>query len=136
MKEKIKVISYIFRKNGEEVLVFDHRDFPEAGTQVVGGTVEVGEELPKALVREIFEEAGLVILESDCEKIGETVYFRQDYPEKNLRHYFKVSISNLPDRWSHTVHSDGADNDMVFEFFWLSIKDAKKTLVGNFGELL
>ena len=139
MKEKTKVISYIFRTNKDsirEVLVFLHRDFPEAGIQVVGGTVDAGEELVPALLRELAEESGLTALASDCHFLGETTYYRKDIPEKNLRHYYEVKIGGLPDSWSHTVQSDGADNNMVFNFYWLSTEEAKRVLEGNFGECL
>ena len=35
--KKKKVICYLLRKNNNdsEILVFDHRDYPDAGTQVV-----------------------------------------------------------------------------------------------------
>ena len=136
MKSKTKVISYIFRKNASEVLVFDHRDFPEAGTQVVGGTVEPGEDLVLALHREIFEESGLDLDPAFFMKLGETSYHRKDIPEINHRHYYAIHGEDLPETWSHTVSSDGADDGMVFDFYWLSIDEARTILVGNFGELL
>ncbi len=136
MKEKTKVISYIFRNAGREILVFDHADFPEAGTQVVGGTLEAGEDLRVALAREVLEESGLVIAPLAFSKVGETTYHRKDRPEVNFRHYFSYHSENLPDSWSHVVKSSGEDNAMVFDFFWLPIERAKSVLDGNFGELL
>lgn len=136
MITKIKVISYIYRHHKSEILVFNHRDFPEAGTQVVGGSVEIGEDHISALVREVFEESGLIVLVEDFKKVGETQYQRKDKPELNHRYYFEMHSHGLPESWSHVVKSDGQDNGMVFEFFWLSIKAAKQKLDGSFGELL
>lgn len=138
MKEKTKVLSYVFRMkdNAREVLVFRHRDFLEAGIQVVGGTVDPGEEFIPALVREIHEESGLIILSSECFFLGQSRYQRKEPVEINLRHYYEVKISGLPDSWSHTVFSEGADNGMVFEFFWMPTALAKSVLVGEMGELL
>ncbi|MFA6237465.1 MAG: NUDIX domain-containing protein [Bacteriovorax sp.] len=139
MKSKTKVLAYILRTNNDlsEVLVFDHRDNPSAGTQIIGGTVDPGEELIGALLREIREESGLVLGPSDiAKKLGETHYQRRDIPEINHRHYYLIYSKNLPDTWAHTVHSEGLDNGMVFDFFWLSIDQARKDLTGNFGELL
>jgi len=139
LKEKIKVLVYIFRNKdqGPELLVFDHRDFPQAGTQIIGGTVDPGEELIEALLREIFEESGLVFGPSDIErKLGETSYRRKDLPEINHRHYYAINSIDLPDSWAHTVHSNGADNGLIFDFFWMPCSDAKLLLTGNFGELL
>lgn len=136
MKEKTKVIAYIFRKNKQEILVFSHRDMPEAGIQVIGGTVEALEDFPSALIREIMEESGLHLEASELQKIGETKYLRRDLPEVNLRHYYAIFPQNLPDSWAHVVHSTGEDNGLVFDFFWLEIDEAKEVLTGNFGELL
>jgi len=136
MREKLKVIAYIFRNNRSEVLVFDHRDIPEAGTQVVGGTVEANEDFKFALSREIKEESGLDILPGEMTRIGETTYHRQDMPELNHRTYFEILSKGLPETWEHTVESSGLDNGMVFEFYWLPINEARDVLVGNFGELL
>jgi 8-oxo-dGTP diphosphatase len=139
MKEKTKVIAYIFRtkESCDEVLVFSHHDFPEAGTQVVGGTVEPGEHFEDALLREIKEESGLVFKAQDIlKKLGETSYQRKDMAEINLRHYYVLEGGDLPDTWSHTVVSAGLDNSLKFDFFWMAVSQAKKELTGNFGELL
>ena len=139
MITKTKAISYIVRdiKGYNELLVFDHEDqFPDAGTQVVGGTVEATEDILSALLREIFEESGLVLNQSDFQKIGETTYQRKDRPEINHRHYYLCKKNDLPETWEHTVVSDGEDNGMIFTFFWLSFDEARQHLTGNFGELL
>ena len=139
MKEKIKVIAYIIRTKDsrDEVLVFTHRDFPEAGLQVVGGTVDPGENQKDALLREIKEESGLVFKAQDIlKKLGETQYLRKDIAEINLRHYYVLKGGDLPDSWSHTVVSNGLDNSLVFDFYWMPFSLAKNELTGNFGELL
>ncbi len=136
MIQKIKVISYIFRNNRTELLVFDHRDFPEAGTQVVGGTVEEGEDYKNALAREILEEAGVKIEPSLLFSIGESVFQRSDRQEINLRNYFGHDSIDLSNHWTHQVKSNGEDNDLFFNFYWIRIEMAKKILVGNFGEFL
>lgn len=139
MTKKKKVICYLIRKNNDdnEILVFDHRDFPEAGTQVIGGTVEEGEKLFATMVREIYEEAGIRIKQQDLKIIGETEYLRKDRPELNERTYFLLENQNhLPDYWEHVVKSDGEDNGMVFCFYWISVKRAKVALTGNFAELI
>jgi 8-oxo-dGTP diphosphatase len=59
--EKEKVLVYVTRtKNAERLLlIFAHRDYPEAGWQVPGGTLEIGEDPGTGALREIEEEAGL-----------------------------------------------------------------------------
>ena len=39
--------------------MFDHRDHPNAGTQVPAGRLEAGEDVEAGLLRELEEEAGL-----------------------------------------------------------------------------
>lgn len=58
---RVRTAAYVTREGagGLEVLVFDHRDHPEAGTQVPAGGVEPGEVLADAVVREVAEETGL-----------------------------------------------------------------------------
>ena len=57
MLQRNKVYAYITR--GDHLLVFRHVDFPEAGIQIPGGTLEDGEEPDEAVLREAFEETGL-----------------------------------------------------------------------------
>ena len=61
MLYKKKVYAYITReKEGVmQLLVFKHRDIHEAGIQVPGGTVDEGETLEAAILREVQEESGL-----------------------------------------------------------------------------
>lgn len=61
MLYKKKVHAYITReKEGVmQLLVFKHRDIHEAGIQVPGGTVDEGETLEAAILREVQEESGL-----------------------------------------------------------------------------
>lgn len=140
VKTKQKVLAYITRNNNgrpPEVLVFLHRDHPEAGLQVPGGTVDPGEDLIEAIIREVFEETGLQIKRADVvKKLGETSYQRKDIPEINQRHYFLVHIKELPDSWAHVVHSQGADDGLVFLYSWMEIKQARAELTGQMGELL
>jgi ADP-ribose pyrophosphatase YjhB (NUDIX family) len=138
MNRKKKVLAYFYRNiDGiKEVLVFDHQDMPEAGTQIVGGTVEANEDLKLALTREIFEEAGLSVEISELVFLAETVYKRKDRPEINQRSYFKISGEKLPNHWSHRVISDGEDNGLIFLFYWIPVDQAFEKLTGNFAECL
>jgi 8-oxo-dGTP diphosphatase len=56
-----RVLAYVTREREghRELLVFDHRDYPDAGTQVPAGRLESGEDLEAGLRRELEEEAGL-----------------------------------------------------------------------------
>ena len=58
---RIRAAVYIVRDSsrGLELLVFDHRDYPEAGTQIPAGGVDTGESIEEAVLREVLEETGL-----------------------------------------------------------------------------
>lgn len=138
MIHKQKVLAYFYRTSlqGKEVLVFDHQNMPEAGTQIIGGTVEENEDFVLALVREIKEEAGLTISKDDLVFLAKTTYQRKDRAEINHRTYFKIDGSMLPDHWSHRVISDGEDNGLVFLFYWMPVDQTFEKLTGNFAECL
>lgn len=44
---------------GLELLVFDHRDYPEVGTEIPAGGVDTGESIEQAVLREVLEETGV-----------------------------------------------------------------------------
>jgi 8-oxo-dGTP pyrophosphatase MutT (NUDIX family) len=116
---KQKVLIYVLRPAAgvPEVLVFVHRDYPEAGVQVPAGTVEPGEDVTAAAHRELVEESGL-----GPERVR-LVRKLTDHPEPEWdqhRHVFVFEpLVALPDTWSHTVHGGGDDAGMVFDFNWL-----------------
>ncbi len=112
-----RVVAYITRegKNGRELLVFEHRDFPEAGVQVPAGRLDPGEELGAALLREIEEEAGLTNLRI----VRELPDFESHYESRYDNHGFHlVSDAGLPDEWDHVVQGDGDDAGLIFRYRW------------------
>ena len=54
---------YAYITRAEQLLVFKQVDFPEAGIQIPGGTIESGELPEDPVLREAFEETGLKRLE-------------------------------------------------------------------------
>jgi hypothetical protein len=50
-----RVLAYVTRQRdgAKELLVFDHQDDPDAGTQVPAGRLDPGETLAQCLVREL-----------------------------------------------------------------------------------
>src|SRR4051794_23241305 len=96
-----KVIAYIVREvEGKRfLLVFTHRDFPEAGLQVPAGTVEDGEAIEAGLRREVAEETGL----HDFQVTREIATYEWQHPTSgNLheRHVFQLSVpSDMPEAW-------------------------------------
>ena len=105
-----KAVPVVLRQRGEEleILVFAH---PEAGTQIVKGTVEQGESVAQAAVRELTEEAG--IPEAQCEQVLGTW---DECPRGQVWHFRRMAVpQELPDSWSHFTEDDGGH---VFTFSW------------------
>jgi 8-oxo-dGTP pyrophosphatase MutT (NUDIX family) len=104
-----RVVAYVVR--GASLLVFDHRDFPAAGTQVPAGTVEDDEAPADAVVREVHEETGL-----DARVVRELGTLDAIAPkgEPRRNHYFELATDDTRDEWEHVVHGGGGDDGLVF----------------------
>lgn len=123
-----KASAYIFRKKKPypELLVFAHRDYPEVPIQVPGGTVEDGEMVEDAILREIIEESGLT---SVClvRKLGTHRFYWQDLDDEEERHFFLFeSIDETPETWEHIVHGDGVDSGLAFSYCWVKVDENLK----------
>jgi 8-oxo-dGTP pyrophosphatase MutT (NUDIX family) len=119
-------------------LVFRHTDFPEAGIQVPGGTVEPGEDPARAVMREAYEETGLTELRLVA-FLGRTC--KPDHlPGPDHRRYFYHLVCGdiPPERWVHYEMnpSDGSPAPIEFEFFWVTLRDGVSSLSGGLGEML
>jgi 8-oxo-dGTP pyrophosphatase MutT (NUDIX family) len=110
LRERVDV--YVERSDG--LLVFDHRDHPEAGTQVPAGGVDRGEELLDAVSREVREETG-VLLDAEPTPLGEYEHL-DGLGQPTLSYFFRVDApGDLPDAWQHVVTGDGDDIGLVFD---------------------
>ena len=130
---KHKALAYILRLKCDamEVLVFDHRDFPDVGTQIPAGTVEYGEDEKDGLFREVAEESGLMS--------GQLRYLayvgESPYGKGVVRHYYLLTPAvELPDNWPHIVAGNGADKGLTFDYRWATVTAIE--LAGGQGELL
>jgi 8-oxo-dGTP pyrophosphatase MutT (NUDIX family) len=117
-KHVAKALSYITR--GESLLVFRQLDFPEQGVQVPGGSVEAGEELEAAALREAHEETGLseLVVQS---YLGSVEYeLKVDSGPPHLRHFFHLAHAGAaPQRWQHTEHTPSTGGPPVrLELWW------------------
>ncbi len=135
MTETIKkVVAYVTRE--DELLVFTHRDFPEAGVQVPAGTVEAGETLDAAVLREVHEETGL-----PPTAVRVTAYLGrrlwQAGPYCHERHFYHLRlIAAVPDRWLHYELHAGTSEPIAFSFFWVKLDDPRLRLAGGQDALL
>lgn len=117
-KHVAKALSYITR--GESLLVFRQLDFPEQGVQVPGGSVEAGEELEAAALREAHEETGLseLVVQS---YLGSVEYeLKVDSGPPHLRHFFHLAHAGAaPQRWQHTELTPSTGGPPVrLELWW------------------
>jgi ADP-ribose pyrophosphatase YjhB (NUDIX family) len=104
-----RVVAYVLR--GRELLVFEHCDFPDAGTQVPAGTVEDDEAPSVAVVREVHEETG-----ASARLVRELGFTDAIAPRGEPRRncFFELETDESRDAWEHVVHGGGGDNGLVF----------------------
>ncbi len=119
MQAKRKVYAYIVQD--QDIVVFEHPHAPEAGVQVPGGTVEADETLAAAVLREAFEETGLVGL-TLVRYLGKHERDMRDYgkDEYHERHFYQLTCANpIPQRWQHYERhsSESSANDELFAFY-------------------
>jgi len=123
-----KVLTYITA--GDRLLLFRQPDFPSLGVQVPGGSVEAGESLELAALREAREETGLAQLELES-YLGDAKYeLKVDIGPPHLRHFFHLLYSGpLRSHWHHIearVSTRGAPNH--FELWWEPLTSASLRL--------
>jgi 8-oxo-dGTP pyrophosphatase MutT (NUDIX family) len=131
-----KVFAYITNQNF--LLVFSHPDFPEAGIQVPGGTVEPGEPLQEAVLREAYEETGLVGLKL-IGYLGSCVYDMSPWGghPSQQRHFFHLELDGQSPRvWQHHETSGGKRDPILFELFWAELPNGIPKLFADHGQML
>ena len=138
---KQKAYAYILRGKDQErqMLVFEHQDFPDAGRQVPGGTVEPGEEIMLGAQREAEEETGLMNLLL-VQKIGSTKRDMRGFglDEIHHRHYFHFVCEGCQrESWIGFEEnpSDGSEGPIAFRFYWVDL-DALPVLHGGLDEMV
>jgi ADP-ribose pyrophosphatase YjhB (NUDIX family) len=133
-----KVIAYITR--GEKLLVFRHPHHPEAGIQIPAGTVNFDESLEDAVVREAQEETGLSRFEIHAFLGVQDQDLTAWGKEEIHRRYFYHLIydGQAPDTWQHYEidPSEGNQDSILFEFFWVSYPDEVPDLIAEQGTFL
>ncbi|MGG0670556.1 NUDIX domain-containing protein [Lederbergia citrisecunda] len=128
MEIKRKVLAYITKDEHVErkILVFEHKNHPEAGLQVPGGTIEEDEMLIDALYREIEEETGIRREQLQLNgKVHKENYFPENQKdvihERNIFHL--TFIGGEETEWDTIVNSTGKDNGMIFHCRWVPVND-------------
>ena len=122
---RVRVAVYVTRDgaDGPELLVFDHRDHPAAGTQVPAGGVAAGEESAAAALREVVEETGLTGV-----VLGRRLGVQQrPHPATGRPRETTFWHATTDDRrpgWRHAVGGDGADAGLVFDCSFVPLAGA------------
>jgi ADP-ribose pyrophosphatase YjhB (NUDIX family) len=120
-----KVLVYITAD--ARLLMFRQPESPEAGVQVPGGSVEAGESLEAAALREAFEETGLTDLRVEA-YLGSARYVTRDLPKtEHERHFFHLSSQRAePTTWIHVEQTPtGGKRPIPFELFWEPLESAQ-----------
>ncbi|MGW6316400.1 NUDIX hydrolase [Streptomyces sp. NPDC055099] len=115
IQPRIRVAAYVIRQgDAPELLVFDHVDEPEAGTQIPAGGVQPGEGLEEAVIRETSEETGL----QTVRVVGQFVVEDKPHPEtghpRRTTYFHLQAPADTPHTWDHRVHGADSDAGMAF----------------------
>ncbi len=122
------VAAVVRRAEGRrELLVFRH---PLAGVQIPKGTMEPGETIAEAALRELEEESGLA-LACTPDHIGtwERVLASRIEGDGMPRvHPWHVCLMDappgLPESWSHCATGSPEEEGLIFDYRWLAIDAA------------
>jgi 8-oxo-dGTP pyrophosphatase MutT (NUDIX family) len=93
------------------LLLFRH---PQAGVQLVKGTIERGETPEQAALRELAEESGI----NAAEIADDLGCWDSDYHGQIWSFQLCQAGGALPEQWSHQTLDD---HGHIFEFFWASL---------------
>jgi ADP-ribose pyrophosphatase YjhB (NUDIX family) len=121
-----------------ELLVFDHLDSPEAGTQVPAGGLDPDECVEEAALREVLEESGLV----EVSVVRRLTVSRRPHPQTGARQqttYVQMRYDGPADScttpWVREVDGDGEDAGLRFRC-WFETLPLRFDLAGQQGECL
>jgi 8-oxo-dGTP pyrophosphatase MutT (NUDIX family) len=136
-KPRQRVACYVTRDGhaGPELLVFDHVDFPEAGTQVPAGGIDPGESLGAAAVREIREETGLRTVLYDG-PLGESTRPHPETGAGRATTYVHCRADDPRSSWTVRVGGAGGDEGLRFRCWWTPLPLRDVTLADHQGEFL
>lgn len=133
------VLAYITKGEGRhrKILVYEHKEQPEAGLQVPGGTIERNELLLDALYREIEEESGITRDELHLQgKVKSSKYFPRDRNVVYNRTIFHFSyIGDDRTEWDYQVEGNGKDRGLVLSYRWIPLNALPK-LAAKQGEAI
>jgi len=133
-----KAFAYVTSQG--RLLVFEHVIFPAAGVQVPAGTILLGEDPAVAAVREAREETGLDQF-LDVQLLGISDFDARPHGKNEMhrRHFFNLPfVGSAPERWRHHElrPSDGGQDPIAFELYWIPLRKAAAHLAYDHGAFL
>ncbi|MBX3081873.1 MAG: NUDIX domain-containing protein [Anaerolineae bacterium] len=133
--------AYAYVTRGNHLLIFRHPDFPDAGLQVPGGSINPDETSADAALREAYEETGLTQLRLGV-FLGEQQRDLSDFGKAELHHRYFYHVwceEDTPAKWQH--HETDPSDDPIqrpirFEFFWVALPDGVPPLIAGHDAFL
>ncbi|MDG2341298.1 MAG: NUDIX domain-containing protein [Paracoccaceae bacterium] len=125
MKCVDKAVAIVTRRNARtcEILCFEH---PIAGTQLPKGTVESGEEITAAVLRELHEESGLKLNQMP-EMFAEMKVEPTSQMSEQIWHFGLLNGDHeVRENWTHRPIGSPEEIGLEFSFFWKSVEDELK----------
>jgi 8-oxo-dGTP pyrophosphatase MutT (NUDIX family) len=140
MVVKEKVLVYLVWRS--QLLTFIQPASPDAGRQVVAGSIEAGEDILTAAVRELKEESGIDSIQN-VESLGTFRYSMRKFGRSEI-HERHVVLALAPEsavfarHWMHREeHSATIKEPVEFEFTWIPLRElTADSLIGGHGYFL
>lgn len=134
MQIKNKVLVYLTWR--DKLLTFTQPKFPEAGRQVIAGTMKPGETPAAAALRELREESGIEAAEV-VRILGNYVYSMTKFGRSEIqhRHVVHVRVSDavaMAERWTHVEsHPDTGGEPIECCLQWLPLFETGVALIAG-----
>ncbi|MDF3838635.1 NUDIX domain-containing protein [Cupriavidus basilensis] len=136
MNIKNKVLVYLTWR--DSLLSFTQPEFPDAGRQVIAGTIESNEEAAAAALRELSEESG--IGNAEIERVLGNYYYSMSKFGRNEiqhRHVVHARLSDaipIAETWTHFErHPSTGGEPIEFRLQWLPLFKKEPELIAGHG---
>ncbi|MFW9780525.1 MAG: NUDIX domain-containing protein [Candidatus Heimdallarchaeota archaeon] len=134
-----KVVAYVTKN--DKLLVLSHPYSPEVGLQVPSGTVNEGELLEDAVIREVFEETGLKDVRITSYMGNSRFSSSSENRGRQCFYFHLICNQETPSRWrieekDPSVISEGDEYPLIFELYWISIREGMIKLPPYYGKFL